>query len=198
MVLEKTLENLLNGKDIKPINPNGNQPWIFIGRTVAEAPILWSHDLKSQLTGKSLMLGKIKDKRKSGWQLIRRLDNNTISEVMNLSKLQETVEDRPAWLLQSPGSQRVGQHLATAQQQRGYNTYIGVFIRCIIFHFIPWIISQVLLINYSFQIFFHENLSVRYILYVNWNLLPIIFLENSFLWNLCVWSCYIVCVYSFL
>ena len=54
MVLEKILENPLDGKEIKPVNPKGNQPWILIGRTDAEveAPILWSPDEKSQLIGK--------------------------------------------------------------------------------------------------------------------------------------------------
>ena len=54
MVQEKALESLLHSKEIKPVNPKGNQPWIFIGRTdaEAEAPILWPPDVKSQLTGK--------------------------------------------------------------------------------------------------------------------------------------------------
>ena len=51
MVLEKTLESPLDSKEIKPVNPKGNQPWIFIGRT--EAPILWPPDVKSQLIGKN-------------------------------------------------------------------------------------------------------------------------------------------------
>ena len=54
MVLEKILENPLNSKEIKPVNPKGNQLGIFIGRTdtEAEAPILWPPHAKSQLTGK--------------------------------------------------------------------------------------------------------------------------------------------------
>ena len=52
MVLEKTLESLLYCKEIKPVNPKGNQSSIFIGRTDAEAPILWPPEAKSQLTGK--------------------------------------------------------------------------------------------------------------------------------------------------
>ena len=56
--LEKTLERPLDCKDIKPVNPKGNQPWIFIGRTDAEAPILWPPDKKSQLTGKDPDAGK--------------------------------------------------------------------------------------------------------------------------------------------
>ena len=47
MVLEKTLESPLNSKEIKPVNPKENQPWIFIGRTDDEAPILWPPDAKS-------------------------------------------------------------------------------------------------------------------------------------------------------
>ena len=54
VVLEKTLESSLDSKKIKPVNPKGNQPWIFIGRTDAEAeiPILWPSDAKSWLNGK--------------------------------------------------------------------------------------------------------------------------------------------------
>ena len=53
MVLAKTLESLLDCKESKPVNPKGNQPWMFIERTNAEAdaPVLWSPDAKSQLTG---------------------------------------------------------------------------------------------------------------------------------------------------
>ena len=60
MVLEKTVENPLDCKEIQPVNPKGNQPLIFIGRTdaEAEAPILWPHDVKSQLIGKDPEAGK--------------------------------------------------------------------------------------------------------------------------------------------
>ena len=51
-MLEKTLESLLDKKEIKPINLKGNQPWIFIGRTDAEAPKLWPPDVRSQIIGK--------------------------------------------------------------------------------------------------------------------------------------------------
>ena len=54
MVLEKTLEGPLDCKQIKPVNPKGNQPWIFIGRfdAEAEASIIWLPDVKSRLIGK--------------------------------------------------------------------------------------------------------------------------------------------------
>ena len=60
LVLEKTHESPLDCKETKPVNPKGNQPWIFIGRTDAEteAPILWPCDAKSQLTGKDPGSGK--------------------------------------------------------------------------------------------------------------------------------------------
>ena len=54
MVLEKTLESPLDCKEIKPVNPKGNQPWILIGRTDAEVPLLWPADAESQLIGKDL------------------------------------------------------------------------------------------------------------------------------------------------
>ena len=60
MMLEKTLPSPLDSKMIKPVNPKGNQLWIFIGRTdaEAEAPILWPPDVKSQLIGKNPDAGK--------------------------------------------------------------------------------------------------------------------------------------------
>ena len=58
VVLEKTLESPLDSKETKPINPKGNQPWIFIGMTDAEAPILWPTDGKNRLTGKDPDAGK--------------------------------------------------------------------------------------------------------------------------------------------
>ena len=58
VVLEKTLESLLDCKEIKLVNLKRNQPWIFTGRTDAEAPILWPPDLKSLLIGKDPDAGK--------------------------------------------------------------------------------------------------------------------------------------------
>ena len=64
MVLERILESPLDSKEIKPVNPKGNQSWIFIGRTdaEAEAPILWPPDAKTDSLEKTLKLGKI------GWR----------------------------------------------------------------------------------------------------------------------------------
>ena len=57
-MLEKILESPLDSKEIKRVNPKGNQPLIFIGRTDAEAPILWPPDAKNQLFGKDPDAGK--------------------------------------------------------------------------------------------------------------------------------------------
>ena len=58
VMFEKTLESPLDIKETQPANPKGNQPWIFIGRTDAEAPILWPPDAKSWLVGKESDAGK--------------------------------------------------------------------------------------------------------------------------------------------
>ena len=60
VVLEKTLESPLDCKEIQPVHPNGDQPWVFIGRTdvEAETPILWPPDAKSWLIGKDLDAGR--------------------------------------------------------------------------------------------------------------------------------------------
>ena len=66
VVLEKTLESPLDLKEIKPVNPKGNQPWIFIGKTDAEAPILWPCDVRIWLTGKDPDAGKDGGQEKKG------------------------------------------------------------------------------------------------------------------------------------
>ena len=99
VVLEKTLESHLDFKESKPVHPKGNQSWIFIGRTdaEAEAPILWPPDMKSWLVRKDPMLGKIEGRKRRGWQRTRWLDGITDSVDMSLSELQEMVKNREAW-----------------------------------------------------------------------------------------------------
>ena len=67
-MLEKTLESPLDCKEIEPVHPKGDQSWMFIGRTDAEAetPIFWPPDAKNQLTEKTLMLGMIEGRRRRG------------------------------------------------------------------------------------------------------------------------------------
>ena len=99
VVLEKTFESPLDCKEIKLVNLQINQSWIFIGRTdaEAEAPILRPLDVKKPSLEKTLIMRKIKGKRKRVRQRVRWLDSITDSINMNQSKLWEIIKDREAF-----------------------------------------------------------------------------------------------------
>ena len=88
VVLEKTLESPLDSKEIKPVNPKGNQSWIFIGRTDAEAetPILWPPDAR-----------KCIGKRPWSWERSKAREGIIDTMHMSLSKLWKMMMDREFW-----------------------------------------------------------------------------------------------------
>ena len=82
------LESPLDSREIKPVNSKGNQPWIFIGRTDAEAPVLWPPDVKSRLIGKDCDAGKDwRQKEKEAAEDEMVMGSITDLMDMNLSKL---------------------------------------------------------------------------------------------------------------
>ena len=121
--MEKILESPLDCKKIKQVNPKGNQQWIFIGRTdvVAEAPILWPPDGRTNSLEKILMLGKIKGRKRRGWQRMRRLDG--ITDSMDMS----SASSGRWWRTGSTGvlhSMRLQRHNWETEQQQAFHLFL--------------------------------------------------------------------------
>ena len=126
VVLEKTLESPLDYKEIQPVHPKGDQSWIFIGRTDAEAetPILWPPDMKNWLTGKDPDAGKdwgqeekgMKEDEMVGWH--HQLDGHEFEQALGVSNGQGSLACWSPW----------GRKESDTTEQLNWTEFASVFL----------------------------------------------------------------------
>ena len=120
VVLEKTLASLLDCKEIKQVNPKGNQSWIFIGKTdaKAEALILWLSMWSTSSLEKTLILGKIEGRKRRGRQRTRQLDGISDSMDMSWASSRRWWRTGKPGVLQFMGSQRLSDWTTMSKPNR--------------------------------------------------------------------------------
>ena len=126
MVLEKTLESLLDWKEIKLVNPKGNQPWIFIGRTDAEAEtsVLWPPDANNWLIWKDSDAGKYWGQEEKGAPEDEMVGCYPRLSAHEFEQTPEIATPGKPGVLQFIGPQRVGHNWATKQQQEAFKNML--------------------------------------------------------------------------
>ena len=133
--LEKPLESPLDCKEIKPVHPQGNQPWIFIRRTDtdAEVPIVWPPDAKSQFIGKDPDVGKDWRQEEKGTTEDEMVVRHHQLNEYEFEQTSGDSEGQGSLVCCSPWGHRVGHNLAT-EQQSVQDTMVSVHPHCSLFN----------------------------------------------------------------
>ena len=124
MVLEKTLESPLDSKEVKLVNPKGDQPWLFTGKTDAEAPVLWPPDAESWLSRKDPDAGKDWRQEEKGLTEDEMVGWNNRFNGLEFEQTLGDGEGQESLACCSPWGRRVRHHCATEQQsmESGYHS----------------------------------------------------------------------------